>query len=787
MKPVPTGQVVNPPARPHIAAHRAATYEAVRKSRHAGETACATNAGRLFEEVGQAVPPASPACGRFLHGFYGRGGAGLNCHIAFLAIAGACFAQTAQDQKPGLTLRTTTTLVQVNVIAHDAKGRAVTDLKEEDFQVFDNGQEQKIVKFASDTAEAATAVPKASAPTAFSDDKIAPPEQDHGYAVVVLDYLNSGLITGMRSLVEIERLLKAFDPTSRLALYALNDDGLIEAGDFGADRQALLARVSKVIGQPSPCPDNFGVAVSEVKDLRRAGSRCGQGLFLYLYQRDLKTVDMLERFADRLSFTPGRKALVWVTTASDVHSVSDLIKAAVPDAYEREYPLPRMPDLDARFENAIRKLNNADVAIYTVDPCAICGKVWWDPVEKKLKGTCIVEGRVMCELCWSHTEVLEDFAKRTGGRAIPPTNDIAGALQSAAEDVRTSYSLAFYAPPDVDLTKFHQLRVQVNRPGVKLSYRQGYSLGTALTAASLAKELPGAGARALRLKALAAPAVFKELESLAAAPVRGSVGASMTVPYFCTGPNVAVVDLAMQMNVDRLQFKQVDGKQTAELNIAADAVRPDGAIAAKFTDTVKLSFATEAEAAAFLKQPYRYERQFRLAPGKYSVRVAFGSAATGLGRTEAPLTVDAWDGKALALSGVALARETRKADAVSAAMTARKTLVSRGLEFLPAGSVRFKRGEPCKAYFEIRDPSRGAANAPTLSAQLRVLDETGAQKVDSGAFAVDGLAKPGEQTIPVSLSVPVDALAPGKYKLEVSAMRAGSDAVRRVVDFEVEE
>ena len=271
-----------------------------------------------------------------------------------------------------------------------------------------------------------------------------------------------------------------------------------------------------------------------------------------------------------------------------------------------------------------------------------------------------------------------------------------------------------------------------------------------------------------------------------ALPEAGGFGATMATSYFYVGANAVVVNLAMEMGIGGLKFTEANGRRAAELNVAAQAVRPDGSVAAKFTDTRKLSFATEAEVSAFLKQPYRYEHQFRLAPGTYDVRVAFGSAATGLGRTEAPLTVDAWDGKALALSGVALARETRKADAVSAAMTARKALVSRGLEFVPAGSVRFKRGEPCKAYFEIYDPSRSGANAAKLTAQLRVLDETGAQKVDSGAFAVDNLAKPDEQMVPVSLSVPADGLTPGKYRLEVKAMRAGGETVTRVVEFEVE-
>jgi polyisoprenoid-binding protein YceI len=36
---------------------------------YAGGTTCATTTGSAFSEVGQAVPPASPACGRIFHGW----------------------------------------------------------------------------------------------------------------------------------------------------------------------------------------------------------------------------------------------------------------------------------------------------------------------------------------------------------------------------------------------------------------------------------------------------------------------------------------------------------------------------------------------------------------------------------------------------------------------------------------------------------------------------------------------------------------------------------------------
>jgi len=41
--------------------------------------------------------------------------------------------------QPGVTIRSTTTLVQVNVVARDAQGRPVDGLAKEDFEILHNG------------------------------------------------------------------------------------------------------------------------------------------------------------------------------------------------------------------------------------------------------------------------------------------------------------------------------------------------------------------------------------------------------------------------------------------------------------------------------------------------------------------------------------------------------------------------------------------------------------------------------------------------------------------------
>ena len=660
--------------------------------------------------------------------------------LPLLAASAALSWALAQSPAPsGMTIRTTTTLVQVSVSAHDAKGQAVEGLKKDDFEVFDNGKPQDIAVFA---AEKAAPAPHASPLNAFPEDAVEPAAKGGGYAVILLDYLNPGLVTAMRSRLYVDRLLEQFDPAGKVAVYLLEESGVRLIGDFGADRSQMRKQLAPVVGKGVCCS---GEASCASPDETR---RC-------LLYRETTTQSALDAFADRLSFLPGRKALIWVTTGTNAADRID---------YNTMF-------LDEDTKRVMRKLNNADVALYPVDSCGLSTPI--DP-------------------CPSHYLVMGDWASQTGGVAAYHRNDLDMAMREAAEDVRFTYSLAFYPPQDGTPTDFHRLKVQVRRSGIKVSYKQGYSLeapGTT-TAASLSPPIPGAEARALTV---AGASITKDLEIRAAGPSSSNVAASMLLPCFYTSANVALVNLAMEIGTAGLKFENVGGRQRAELNLVAVASRPNGGVAARFTDTVKLDFATDRDVEAFRKRPYHYEHQFRLAPGQYNIRVSFGVGEEGSGKVEMPLTVDGWDGQRLALSGVALARESRKVvDFASgldlASIQGRKPLIARSLEIIPAGSSRFQRGEPCLAFLEIYEPLLAGPNPPKISLQIRVLDrQTGEQKADSGVFGVDNLIRAGDQVVPVSLTVPVATLSPGAYRLEVKATRSpGIDSAIRVVDFEVQ-
>ena len=208
----------------------------------------------------------------------------------------------------------------------------------------------------------------------------------------------------------------------------------------------------------------------------------------------------------------------------------------------------------------------------------------------------------------------------------------------------------------------------------------------------------------------------------------------------------------MEMDLANLKFTKQNGKPHADLNLVGLAYGADGEVAGRFSDTVPLDSPAT--------QPYRYERQFRLPAGRYNVRVMFGSAQETIGKVEAPLTIDPWDGARPALSGIALASETQHvpdltADLDPSLLEGHKDLIANSQQMSPSGSNRFHASAPCFAYLEIY-------NAPAAVAlAMRVLDlATGAQKAAWSVTAADRALFP----------VPIASLPPGAYTLEVTVM-----------------
>jgi VWFA-related protein len=375
----------------------------------------------------------------------------------------------------------------------------------------------------------------------------------------------------------------------------------------------------------------------------------------------------------------------------------------------------------------------------------------------------------------TNQQILYQLADGTGGFVIVNTNDLLAGLQKIANE-QTQYYVVGYTPTASAEGTCHTLKVKINRGGTIVRSRSGYC-----------------NVRPVDL--LAGKPIEKDLESRANGTQAG-VAATMALPYFYTSSNTARVNLAMEIPSSAIKFEKEKGKQHASVNVLGIAYKADGSVAARFSDTMNLDLDGKKEVQEFQKQPMHYENQFDVASGQYTLKVAFSSGGDTFGKLEAPLSIDAYDGKQFSVSGIALSHDIHRVSDLATGLDDvllqdHTPLVVQGMQIVPSGGTHFVKTDNAVLYFEIYEPLMVNTPATPLKvgvAYLVVDRKSGEKKVDnSGLIDLQTSAKAGNPVIPLGFKIPVDKLPPGAYRAELKAMdSAGNSSKARTVEFEVE-
>ncbi|MGB7281285.1 MAG: VWA domain-containing protein [Candidatus Acidiferrum sp.] len=373
----------------------------------------------------------------------------------------------------------------------------------------------------------------------------------------------------------------------------------------------------------------------------------------------------------------------------------------------------------------------------------------------------------------TNQQVLAALAEGTGGFTIFNTNDLLGGLEKIGREQNEFYILG-YVPPETAEGSCHTLKVKMERGGLHVRSRSGYC-NTKPT------------------NVLEGTPVEKQLEARATGNQAGTMNGSFEVPYFYTSPNVARVNLSMEIPSNTVKFEKEKGKYHASLNVLGIAYKPDGSIGAKFSDTVDLDFEKD-ELKAFTSQPYLYQNQFDAGPGDYKLTVVVSSGGDAFGKYVTPLQVDPYDGKAFSLGGVVLSNSLQRLSDIptgldSVLLEDRTPLVVKGMQVNPSASNRFKKTDEVIAYTQVYEPLLSSANPPEIAAGYAIVERASEKVVfKTGAIRLDTFVQKGSPMVPVALKVDVKDVAPGSYRLVMMAIDAkGNHAKNRIVDFDVTE
>ncbi len=412
--------------------------------------------------------------------------------LGALASASVLAAQEPQPkqnaaQDSGIVLRQTVRRVRVDVVVTDAHGHPVRGLQASDFRVAEDGKPQSIRQFEYHTDEnAEAALPKRPPlpPHTFMNLPAAP---EHGPLTVVLyDVLNTQMGDQLSARAQMLKFLKK-STGRRIAIFFLGDRLRLLQG-FTSDTDLLLQAVNQT-GAPSSkgyfaeltgFPTNGVMATGAPVETGSAGGSGGRmsdadafaqhsavmeensreaEASQLLSQRVETTLDALVEIGRFLEGLPGRKNLIWYSGSFPIGIFAD------PEKTKRAFERGGLERDDSainyseRIKKATDRLNTAGVSIYPVDARGLQGG---DPLTTSF----VIRS--------TEFATMDMLGEQTGGKAFYSTNALEEALETAADEGGTYYSLV-YAPTNMKFDgSVRRISVHIGHGQYHLAYRRSY-------------------------------------------------------------------------------------------------------------------------------------------------------------------------------------------------------------------------------------------------------------------------------------------------------------------------
>jgi VWFA-related protein len=428
------------------------------------------------------------------------------------------------QQEPPVVLKFTTRLVTVDVVARDRHGNSVRDLKAEDFQIFEQGSsrktEQQIASFrlmdrsramTPEAQKAALQIPAGVFTNLVTTQKLSAPP-----TILLVDGLNTDAASQLQSRRKMVQLLGSAPSDVPVAVFLMGrrlyllqnfttDANLLrEAAQRAMSSEAANLQIQdprddtfsntslmeEMAGTPgqndipggAPTP-NFSGGGSGSGGTPGGGSAALMAMKVALMQRwekeqyaesvDLrvkKTLDALRTIARHVSGYPGRKNLIWISSA---------------------FPLAILPDqnatLAARFVGTrnyaeeisavASALTDAQIAVYPVDPRGIETEQQFAATSAGRVTNPFSEGATLNResgLRFSDQQSMQDLAQQTGGQVCLNNNDLSQCIKRAIDDGSSYYELTYYPTDKNWHGEFRRITVKARRSGVQLSFREGY-------------------------------------------------------------------------------------------------------------------------------------------------------------------------------------------------------------------------------------------------------------------------------------------------------------------------
>lgn len=404
------------------------------------------------------------------------------------AAVAALAAPAGQIESP--VIRVTVNLVQVDAVVTDSKGRQVTDLKAEDFEIVEDGRPQKITNFSYIRLAPPSQPAAAPAPAPLPRGAVPPPppapvaakrEDVRRTIVLVVDDL--GL--SFESMGEVRHDLKRFverqlQPGDLVAIVRTSG-GMGALDQFTTDRRLLLAAVERLRWYPG---GRSGLSAMEpVSSGRGAGQGArDQDAQWRRVNYSLGTLGAVSYLVNGMREMPGRKSLVLISDGLRLRTT-----LGPGETMARQYAGPSAWDRDERIVQALRHLadqaNRAAVVVYSIDARGLqtlaptaddTGSPDMQALINAGRGDSRLTGMLLDQ------EGLQVLSRETGGFLVHDCNRIDFGMGQILKDLEGYYLIGYkpdaarFQPRNGKQADFHAIKLQVKVPKLHVRSRSGY-------------------------------------------------------------------------------------------------------------------------------------------------------------------------------------------------------------------------------------------------------------------------------------------------------------------------
>jgi len=534
---------------------------------------------------------------------------------------------STQEQAPSFHVKVN--LVEIRAVVLDSSGKAVGNLKQEDFVVLDDKKPQTITRFSiehngpSAGSETTAAVRPGTA--IQSGDEVRSHLAGSWRLAYVFDDVDSTANDLTNARKAAEQAIDSLAPGQQLGIFTLSGQGQQE---FTNDKQRLRAAVAQLQPRPqgasivSDCPPiNYYIADQYINynDVE-AFKMVVQQIIACQFDGNTPEHPEVKNSRDWLLLQAqersAHQAIDRVYRAGEAQSdfifksINEILRHVSQFAGRRTmvFLSPGFYLGKTRQADLTDSLNRAIAAGVVINTLDLRGVVAQSPIgadiSQKAFGSSVYGPNMIRYESASNSaqsDPLLQMANATGGKNVRNSNDFSGGLADLSAPPEFSYLLGFNPQNLQNDGRFHALTVRLKQPsGYTVQARKGYYA-----------PLPGGSAEQGRREIAEAVFAHDEIREL---PMR------VQTQFFRSGDDSAKVLVLVHVDVRHMQFKKADGRNLNELTIVSALFDRNANLVTAKSSTVKMHIKDDTLDSK-LSSGITVKSNFDVKPGGYLVRI----------------------------------------------------------------------------------------------------------------------------------------------------------------------